>query len=628
MIQDIDEINVSIQEDNSINVSIDNDSISVSEAAPTDIAEIMHNEEIRQENETQRIANEEQRIENETAREDYINDLKQRVLDGEFNGQDGEDGFSPTAYVTKSDDTATITITDKDGTTTASISDGTDGTDGVDGISPTVTMTKQGKITTLTITDKDGEHTTEIRDGNDGSGTGDMLKATYDTNDNGVVDNAEKVNNHTVQSDVPANAVFTDTTYTAGTGIDITNNVISSTQSSAEWGNITGTLSDQTDLQSALDGKQDKIDSTHKLASDLVDDTNQNNKFLTEGAQQIEGTKTFTSLPQFAFSTEPILDNELTTKAYVDNFEYQKRTMPTASSYYYNDIFQYVGNTNANYTKGYFYRCTRSGTSGGGYQYEWTRIDVQPGSTANWGSITGTLSNQTDLSNALGNKQDIIDSSNKLNADLVDDSTSTNKFVTTSEKTTWSGKQDALVSGTNIKTINNTSLLGSGDIEVGADIPQQDTAPSNPQEDDLWIDTDEPGYQLVVDSTVSTTSTNPIENQAITNFVKGVELYNDANGTTGTVNLSDSVANYEYIEIFFRQQEYTAIYNSVKIYNANNKQASLVSVQSENGGAGIASAYVVISGATIRKADYNIFWTNGGNQHTDKIYITRVVGYK
>lgn len=28
-------------------------------------------------------------------------------------------------------------------------------------------------------------------------------------------------------------------------------------------------------------------------------------------------------------------------------------------------------------------------------------------------------------------------------------------------------KQDTLVSGTNIKTINNTSILGSGNIEVG-----------------------------------------------------------------------------------------------------------------------------------------------------------------
>lgn len=38
--------------------------------------------------------------------------------------------------------------------------------------------------------------------------------------------------------------------------------------------------------------------------------------------------------------------------------------------------------------------------------------------------------------------------------------------VTTSDKSTWSGKQDALVSGTNIKTINNQSILGSGNIDV------------------------------------------------------------------------------------------------------------------------------------------------------------------
>jgi len=51
----------------------------------------------------------------------------------------------------------------------------------------------------------------------------------------------------------------TDTTYTAGTGIDITNGVISNTQTSAAWWNITGTLSNQTDLQNALDDKQDKL---------------------------------------------------------------------------------------------------------------------------------------------------------------------------------------------------------------------------------------------------------------------------------------------------------------------------------------------------------------------------------
>lgn len=53
------------------------------------------------------------------------------------------------------------------------------------------------------------------------------------------------------------------------------------------------------------------------------------------------------------------------------------------------------------------------------------------GGAAAWGSITGTLSAQTDLQGALN------------------------------------AKQDTLVSGTNIKTVNGSSLLGSGDLTIG-----------------------------------------------------------------------------------------------------------------------------------------------------------------
>lgn len=56
-----------------------------------------------------------------------------------------------------------------------------------------------------------------------------MRKLIYDQDNDGVVDNADAVNGHTVYSDVPANAVFTDTTLTAGTGISIVNGVISRT---------------------------------------------------------------------------------------------------------------------------------------------------------------------------------------------------------------------------------------------------------------------------------------------------------------------------------------------------------------------------------------------------------------
>lgn len=50
--------------------------------------------------------------------------------------QNGEDGFSPVATVTQTEDGATITITDKTGTTTATVTNGKDGEDGQPGTTP------------------------------------------------------------------------------------------------------------------------------------------------------------------------------------------------------------------------------------------------------------------------------------------------------------------------------------------------------------------------------------------------------------------------------------------------------------------------------------------------------------
>ena len=55
---------------------------------------------------------------------------------------------------------------------------------------------------------------------------------------------------------------------------------------------------------------------------------------------------------------------------------------------------------------------------------------------------------------ALSGYEPKIDSNNKLSADLVDDTNTINKFVTESEKTSWSGKQDAL-SQTQLDAVNS-----------------------------------------------------------------------------------------------------------------------------------------------------------------------------
>ena len=70
---------------------------------------------------------------------------------------------------------------------------GETGPQGPAGVSPTVEVSKSGKVTTITITDATGPHTATINDGADGSGTGDMLKATYDVDGDGVVDDSEKL---------------------------------------------------------------------------------------------------------------------------------------------------------------------------------------------------------------------------------------------------------------------------------------------------------------------------------------------------------------------------------------------------------------------------------------------------
>lgn len=64
-------------------------------------------------------------------------------------------------------------------------------------------------------------------------------------------------------------------------------------------------------------------------------------------------------------------------------------------------------------------------------------------------------------------------------------------------------KQDALVSGTNIKTINGNSLLGSGNIEIQG------------------------GSTIAVDSALSTTSTNPVQNKVITEALNGKASQSD-----------------------------------------------------------------------------------------------------
>ena len=90
------------------------------------------------------------------------------------------------------------------------------------------------------------------------SGITDTKVATYDGYGTSITalqtDKLDKVN--TALKIYGTDTLGQQISYEAGTGISFENGKISNTNTDAAWGNITGTISDQTDLSTALDSKQ------------------------------------------------------------------------------------------------------------------------------------------------------------------------------------------------------------------------------------------------------------------------------------------------------------------------------------------------------------------------------------
>lgn len=120
------------------------------------------------------------------------------------------------------------------------------------------------------------------------------------------------------------------------------------------WGSITGTLSDQTDLQDALTAKQNAITSSAMLSSDLVDDTGHTHKFATATQlTQISTNTTDISTINSKIPSQASASNTLADKAFVNstvqtataNFRGNWNTwanVPTSASSYPAD---YAGST-------------------------------------------------------------------------------------------------------------------------------------------------------------------------------------------------------------------------------------------------------------------------------------------
>jgi hypothetical protein len=119
------------------------------------------------------------------------------TLLGNIKGAAGK-GISSIAKTSTSGLVDTYTITYSDGSTSTfditNGEDGTDGNDGNDGVSVTGVslLSKVGLLATYRMSFSNGTYFDyTVSDGASGSGTGDMTKAVYDTDNDGIVDAAE-----------------------------------------------------------------------------------------------------------------------------------------------------------------------------------------------------------------------------------------------------------------------------------------------------------------------------------------------------------------------------------------------------------------------------------------------------
>lgn len=117
----------------------------------------------------------------------------------------------------------------------------------------------------------------------------------------------------------------------------------------------------------------------------------------------------------------------------------------------------------------------------------------------------------------------------------------------------------------------------------------------------------------------------------INEILNGVVLYNDETGSNETITLSESTANYTYIEIFFKDNN-GINFSSIKVYQPNGKNVSLSNIDNSAKYITFRSAGYTISEATMTNTRKVLASFNASSQTysttTNYIYITRIIGYK
>lgn len=137
-------------------------------------------------------------------------------------------------------------------------------------------------------------------------------------------------------------------------------------------------------------------------------------------------------------------------------------------------------------------------------------------------------------------------------------------------------------------------------------------------------------YEPYTEKAIYTKNANGVFEKFINAEVLGTILF--SGHTNETVNLLDSVANYEYIEIFYADND--DVFNSIKVYEPNGKKISLGVTNYYATGTFFKGKVMDISETTISNRGTNYTETKISTSgaitfsNTNYIYVTRVVGYK
>lgn len=101
-------------------------------------------------------------------------------------------------------------------------------------------------------------------------------------------------------------------------------------------------------------------------------------------------------------------------------------------------------------------------------------------------------------------------------------------------------------------------------------------------------------------------------------------LYNNTAGSNTAITLNDSVVNYQYIEIYYRNND--NFYTSRRFYNPNGKKIILDMCQPNTNNTGLMWTTTMNVSGTSLTIDTARRWLGNTTTNANFLYIIRVIG--